>query len=259
MNKDEALEHLRSDPLRHIVSLKMLAQYGQHMKLEFRQIGDEWALLSLLPTHVSEYDSMTYPAARFVALIDGNSEQVKLDMLEGLPRTEIVLKTYDEQVKKYAISRLRADSVAAFVSFTSTGDMTACPASDTTASGKLTSAAVAAFGQNCYGFDELSRYFREGAKWFGIYSDVNLASACFVFRNFENVWEIAGVFTDPGKRRQGLGARVVSAALAYLLTRNLLPRYQVIATNTPSIRLAEKIGLREFIRIEHLHIRRTAT
>ncbi len=79
-------------------------------------------------------------------------------------------------------------------------------------------------------------------------------TACFVFQNFGRVWEIAGVHTEPGHRRRGLGACVVGAALRHLLAAGALPRYQTSATNDASLALARSIGLVEFLRIEHLEI-----
>jgi len=71
---------------------------------------------------------MAYPTARFVALVDGNSQQLKLDALDALPDTDFVLKTYDQQLKRYAIDHFRCEAVATFVSFTSnaSGSQRAC-------------------------------------------------------------------------------------------------------------------------------------
>jgi ribosomal protein S18 acetylase RimI-like enzyme len=65
------------------------------------------------------------------------------------------------------------------------------------------------------------------------------------------VWEIGGVHTIPSARRRGLARRVVQTALATLLATGRTPRYQVEATNTASIQLAEALDLAVCLRFEH--------
>jgi GNAT superfamily N-acetyltransferase len=110
------------------------------------------------------------------------------------------------------------------------------------------------FAWNGYAAAELERYFAGGAHAFGIDIDGAVAAACFVFQNFEAVWETAGVHTAVRHHRQGLAARVVRAAVQHLLERGLCPRYQTEASNRDSIELARHVGLVEFLRIEHLTV-----
>lgn len=51
--------------------------------------------------------------------------------------------------------------------------------------------------------------------------------------------------------RQGYACRVVQSALDILLEQGYIPHYQVEATNLPSVRLAETIGLVLCLRFEH--------
>jgi RimJ/RimL family protein N-acetyltransferase len=110
------------------------------------------------------------------------------------------------------------------------------------------------FGQNGYSRAELERYFADGARWFAIERAGRAVAACFVFRNFGPVWEIAGVHTDVRWRRQRLAARVVQAAVWHLLAAGARPRYQTATSNQASIELARRVGLFEFLRIEHLRL-----
>jgi predicted GNAT family acetyltransferase len=57
----------------------------------------------------------------------------------------------------------------------------------------------------------------------GVYASPGAQSAGFVFRNFESVWEIGGVFTHPEFRRHGLARQVVAAALSYLIEHGQIP------------------------------------
>lgn len=79
-------------------------------------------------------------------------------------------------------------------------------------------------------------------------------SLCFVFRNYGAVWEIGGVYTAENSRGEGLAGKVVRTALAELAKRNMLPRYQVSADNSASIRVAEKLGMQCFMTLTH-HLR----
>ena len=103
----------------------------------------------------------------------------------------------------------------------------------------------------------MERYFRDGARWFGAEAEGQLASACFAFQNYGDVWEIGGVYTEPRHRRKGLARRVVGSALAYLLSRRLTPRYQVKWDNLASIQLARGAGLKEFLTVNHYRIAAT--
>jgi GNAT superfamily N-acetyltransferase len=98
----------------------------------------------------------------------------------------------------------------------------------------------------------MSSYFAAGAALaFTIYRDTAAVAACFAYPNFGSVYEIAGVYTIPSARRQGYARQLVESALHMLALRQCIPRYQVHEDNYASIRLAEAIGLRRFVTIEH--------
>ncbi len=93
MTPVDAIALLRSDPLRHIVTLKMLSLYGATMQLHFAEDASGWALVSELPLGVFPYDAAAYGNRGFVVLVDGSSDLLKLSLLERLPRERRVLKT----------------------------------------------------------------------------------------------------------------------------------------------------------------------
>jgi GNAT superfamily N-acetyltransferase len=247
-----ALALLRSDPLRHIVTLKMIHVGGAAIECRLREDKDGWGLLSLFSTRVFEYDQQTYPDRDWVALIDGTSALAKSKLLDELPRGALVVKTYDPAIKEFLVRAHLAAPVRSFVSFTSPpGSPRRSPAPAIVESAKLEPAVAAMFAANGYVDIELARHFADGARWFGIAQAGRVVSACFVFRNFETVWEIGGVFTQPDRRRQGLARQVVAAALDYLHQSRRLPRYQVRTDNLASIDLAKAAGLTEFLRMDH--------
>jgi GNAT superfamily N-acetyltransferase len=253
-NQDRGLilSRLGRDVLRHIVTLKMLRLHGEAMELRFNEDGGGWALLSLLPVRVSDFDRQAYAGEEYVVLVDGTSGSAKEALLEALPRARLVIKTYDEAVGRFASDRLRATRVRSFVSFTAAGAAPplAVPAG-VSESGILVPEIARMLSTNGYLAAELAGHFAAGARWFAVQEAGRNVSAGFVFQNYDDVWEVGGLFTEPGWRRRGLARRIVTAALGHLAGRRLVPRYQVRSDNVESLRLAESAGLREFLRVDH--------
>lgn len=253
---------LRSDPLRHVVTLKMIHMYGSAVTTTLVEDASGWALLSRLPTSVSDYDRHAYPETEEVVLIDGTSATGKRGLLDTLGARPAVVKTYDDVVRDHLVRRLGATPTRAFVSFTASSAPlrgAAIPGGEAAArevveSSDLTDDAIRMFAENGYGPAELARYVADGATWFGVRRDGRLVAACLAFRNFHPVWEIGGVFTEPEHRRQGHARSVVARALSHVLGRGLIPRYQVDSNNRESLRLAEAAGLRVFVRIDHYRL-----
>ncbi len=250
------LPRLSADRLRHIVTLKMLHLYGDQVQVVPLEDASGWALMTLLPTQISDFDRHTYPTTELVVLIDGSSIKNKIELLQGLPDAPLVVKTYDEPIKLYLRSQFQAEPALSFISFTATG----APPQVSTPIEVIESTtpddeATRLFSYNGYEPAELARYFADGARWFGIREGGRLISVCLVYRNFETVWEIAGVYTEPDRRAQGHARNVVRAALAHLLASGLIPRYVVRFDNTASIRVAEAVALKEFLRVDHYLVR----
>lgn len=258
-NHDRMLAWLRGDVLRHIVTLKMLRVGGAAIDCRLREDADGWAVLSRFSTQVFEYDRQTYAGREWVVLIDGTSAAAKAKLLEGLPRSGLVIKTYDAAVKEWLRRKYGAKSVRSFVSFTGApSDPRCAPTGKIIESATLAPEIAAMFAANGYEASELARHFADDAHWFGIQDAGKMVSACMVFRNHEIVWEIGGVYTLPERRRQGLARQVVAAALEYLHQTQRLPRYQVRSDNLASLGLAKAAGLKEFLRMEHLLVDATA-
>ncbi len=243
---------LEQDVLKNVVTLKMLDSYGSSMTLRLFQEGDSWALQSLLPSADSDWDRKAYPDARLIGFVDGNSAIRKLEALTTLPKDSLVIKTGDQQVKDFVARLPGVTRTTTYRSFTSPagssgnrGEAVIPPASGRDA------AAWGLFLRNGYEPDELQRYFDNDARWFGIHDGGQLGSACFVYRNYKTVWEIAGVYTIERCRKRGLGRTVVRSALAHLAQERRVPRYQVRGDNAASIALAQSCGLQEFLQVDH--------
>jgi GNAT superfamily N-acetyltransferase len=258
MTRERAIAWLESDPLRHVVTLKMLASFGEQMELRLREGDDGWALAALLPTSAFEYDARHYADVPLAVLLNGSSAALQLALLAEL-RGGFVLKLSgdigDDAVRRFVRERLGALPVRSFTSFTAAPGLVLDVSNAVVGSALLDAPARELFRQTIYDESELGRYFADGAHWFGLRQGSRLVSGCFVFRNFGAVWEVAGVFTEPAQRRHGLAAEAVRAAVTHLLARGLRPRYQVESSNQPSVALAQRLGLSEFIRVEHFVVR----
>ena len=106
-------------------------------------------------------------------------------------------------------------------------------------------------GESQYGKDEFQLHLSRGAQWFAIRENDRIQSICFVYKYFGKIWEIGGVLTLPESRGKGLAKSIVSAALGYLETQGLVPRYQFDHGNIASRRLAETLGLELKLVVEH--------
>ena len=147
----------------------MINNYSSSMTLKLLEKNQKWALLSLLPTEVSEWDRKTYPTAKLIALIDGNDLGLKKRLWHEMPKAEIVFKTGDLDLKEMLKRTPGASKVDSFVSFTR--DMSSLIASkdvEVMQSDQLTPQVEELIKENGYESEELDRYFANGAEWFGV-------------------------------------------------------------------------------------------
>jgi len=255
MNVADAIALLRSDPLRHLVALKMLTLYGDQAELKLVRGLAGWALSATFPIHVTEFDRKNYPSAAFFVVMDGTDPAAMIPLLGELPRAKVIVKTSHDAVAQHAVSHQGGRALRAFTSFTGSEGVRAGNIDNVTEEVNLTQdvadALIAAGG---YGQTELDEAFEHGARSFVVRRRGRVISACFVYPNFEIIWEIAGVFTHPEHRGHGHAKSVVTAALRQLAAANLLARYQTTSDNTASLRLASSLGLREFLRVAHIAV-----
>jgi len=255
-DRGRILSHLRRDPLRHIVTLKMLGLFGRTMETRLIEDDAGWALLSLLPVRDSDFDHQMYPEAKFVVLVDGNSDGAKSALFGQLPSESLVVKTYDSYTRCY-LENHGAKPVRSFLSFTSSAPISSAPVTIPVLSSPDADPEVnRLFAHNGYSPTEVTEHFKDGACWFGVKKEGKIVAAGMVFRNFEAIWEVGGLFTETAHRRQGFARAITATAIDYLLSHGRTPRYQVRSDNIESIRLARSAGLQEFLRLDHYLIDR---
>jgi hypothetical protein len=247
----KSLEHLNSNMLKHLSTLKYLSLYRDHADVKLVEDSGDWAILSAFPTGILSYDTATYPQAKKALFLNGTSEKLKHDLLAALKPDNYILRLNEDlDLSRYNVN-FKISTGNTYISYT-------CLASDRTPgevaiqpNPEVTPEAIDIFGRNGYTPDDLTGYFRQGAQWFGFPVNGRLSSACFVFQNYKHIWEIAGVHTVESGRQRGYAAIVVHSALAYLLGRGMVPRYEAELKNLPSQNLARHLNMKEFLTIRH--------
>ena len=243
---------LEQDPLQNLVTLKMLHLHAAHLHFHFNHDEQGWALLTLLPSAHSDWDRNMYPHCTHVAFINGTSASAKVKLLRLLPKPPFVLKIADAELRAALPTLGKVSKAVTFHSFTTNPSIAPqAPDPEVQLSTAPSESALEMFRSNGYSSEELAHHFQSGAKWFGIHRNGDLASTCFIFQNHEQIWEIAGVFTDARFRRQYLAQKVVMAALHHLASNKLTPRYQCRADNPGSLHLAKSCNLVEFLQMDH--------
>lgn len=247
----DAIDTLSSEPLRHIVLLKHLLAYPDHVQVHRVSGAAGTAVLVALDVSASAYDRQTYSGAALAAFIASDDPDLTASLLRHLPRdVGIVFKLSGEADVAPVAARFRLERRTAFVSFSSAARYEPDPGIRVTS--RPGDAAYGLFAQQGHERSWLEPMLHAGKAFACVAGDDDeTPSACIAFENFGAVWEVGGVVTAPAQRRKGYAARVVGTALAELSARGLAPRYQVEEHNTASIRLAQTIGLVPFLTIVH--------
>jgi GNAT superfamily N-acetyltransferase len=246
----DVAHHLKTDALKYIVHLKMIEAYSEHLVWHVETVADLSGVLLLLPTPVNAFDAKTYPTSEWVVFLAAPSAELAERLVENVPtQSRLVFKLVDE-LSKMAVKRVfpEIERVTSYVSFTT--DETFDADEFVQISDQLDDRLLPCYQENGYTAQEMRQYFEKGAMTFSLWGKEPL-STCFAFKNYEEIWEIGGVYTTPAYRQQGLGRRIVKTAISTLRDLGRTPRYVVLETNKASLRLAESLGLEQFATTEH--------
>lgn len=248
-----ALAFLERDVLKNIVPLKMLQAYSPAITCRYLERGAEVGVLVTLPPTVFSYDAEDYPDADWIVLLSTTGPAVAEALLDLVPSSEaLVFKLFDPADRAVVARRFPLRRVTGFVSYTSRPGSEWPPVDDVAVSEALDERSLAIFVARGHNRADVRRRFEAGqAVSFVVERAGEPLALCYVYQNFGPVWEIAGVYTAREARRNGLGRRVVAAALHTLTRRGLTPRYHVNEANAPSVGLAEALELVPFVTIEH--------
>jgi len=235
--------------------LKNLEAYPDQTRVHHLSNGAANATLVLLETAASVYDREAYPATRYAALISSDAPALTTRLLDRVPAgVAVVFKVAGDPDGAVIAARFAVRQTAEFWSFTSPAPFEGdAEVALTRSPGDAAFDLFAAQGHTRDWLAPLLAGDRAFACTIGP-AEKPLA-VCFAYENYRNVWEIGGVVAPPEFRGRGFAARVVRTALAELSRRRRTPRYQVDRNNTPSIKLAESVGLQRFLAITHfLHL-----
>jgi GNAT superfamily N-acetyltransferase len=251
ISSQEGIDELAREPLRHVVLLKQLLAYPEHVKVHRVSDAKGAATLVALDTSVSAYDRHAYPEAALAVFISSDHPDLTSLLLPHVPRgVGIVFKLASEADVAPVRAHFPVMRRTAFVSFTAAGAIE--PDAGVRVTVAPGDAAFRLFAEQDHDRAWLEPLLHGGKAFTCVLEhDGETLSACFAFENYGPVWEVGGVVTAAAHRRGGLGARVVRTALAELAKRGLVPRYQVEEHNTASIALARSVGLAPFVTITH--------
>lgn len=247
----KAVEYLNSDALRHLPTLKYLSLYRDHADVKLSEDNRDWAVLVSFPTNILSYDTATYPRARKAIFLNGTSEKLKHNLLATLTPDNYLLRLNEDlDLSRYS-NRFTILAGNSYISFIGSKLPESFSETAVLPNTEITQEAAELIKRNGYTSNDLAGYFENGAQWFGLTANGHLSSTCFVYQNYGNIWEIAGVHTLETERRHGYATIVVYSALTYLLARRLVPRYDTNQKNSTSINLARRLGMKEFLTIRH--------
>ncbi len=252
----EVFAYLNADPLRHLPHLKFLHIYPDAMTCHYVEVEQAQGVLVAYDTHALPWDRIAYPQAKQVFMPATSSPAVAnvllAHILAQFPTAfPAVFKFCDDVTRDIFMAALPLRLMRTLVSYTGQRVESLSDDSSIVIRQELDADLQALFAENGYTSDDLALYFADGAFALALYEQAKPVSVCFIYRNYEKIWEIAGVYTCEDARRKGCGRRVVQKALHTILTRGLTPRYQAEATNLASLGLAESLGLTPCLRFEH--------
>ncbi|KQV31568.1 hypothetical protein ASC97_19595 [Rhizobium sp. Root1203] len=246
-----ALEVLRRAPLRNVVLLKFLQACPGGSRVYQIVRGSCAATLLIFDHRFSDFDRETYPQASASAIISSDHPDLTRELLGFVPQGEsLVFKLSSDADRGVVAEKFVLERRFAFLSYTSAG---AIPLDARAKIGTTCAAApFRLFEEQGYCAEWLGSLINAGRAFTSVVEEAGKAlAACFAFQVDGAVWEIGGVYTLPEERGRGLASRVVHAALAELERAGRVPRYQVAETNLASIRLAEAVGMTNYLTLTH--------
>jgi RimJ/RimL family protein N-acetyltransferase len=250
-DKREIVQQLERDVLRNIVLLKHINAFPGHARATLHRSDRGAAALVLLDARASGHDREAYPQASDVALISSDEPALIRELLPSIPQDGgIVFKLSSDHERDIVEEKFLIERTTSYLSFTSAA---AFPADDQVLIGETASDAMFDMFRSQHHPRAWLQPLLAARRAFTCVLNVGTEplSACFAFENHGHVWEIGGVVTSPSHRGRGLASRIVRSALAEATRRGLLPRYQASEDNLPSIRLAQSIGMTQFLSLTH--------
>ncbi|MEL7567327.1 MAG: GNAT family N-acetyltransferase [Dehalobacterium sp.] len=247
----KSVAYLKTDVRRNLTGLKYISWYKDKLTVNLVEDNQKWALLIEIPSKILSFDTANYPKADKAIFLNGTSEQLKYKLLDTLPQSNYILRLNEDLDLSVLSNRFAINKANSFISLTCSTFNVSAKDNMVTGNTLLTDEAIDMIKRNGYSESEIKNFFNNGSVWFGLTINEKIRSICFIYQNYGDIWEIAGVHTLEKERNKGYAQIVVMSALAYILERNLFPKYEVNVRNTNSIKLARSLNMKEFVRINH--------
>jgi len=247
-------ELLNKERLIHISHLKMLEEYENSIEYRLIEHGSNWGIVLLLPVASSAFDTETYPEAKYIVYLAGSDEQMIPELIKEIPNDkDLVFKIHKPIYKDAVEKQFPLIWKKAYLSYSCQSLDGHEDYPDVIKSARIDERLLPLWVKNGYTKSDIEKYFAKGASSFSIYKDNKPISTCLIFHNCYNIWEVGAVHTIENERGNGYARKVVRAALKEILNAGNVPKYQVVHTNLPSIKLAESLGMKLFLKLEHYY------
>lgn len=253
-NRELSLECLSAEPFDNLMTLKMLAMFPAECVTTLYRDESGWACLTELGAKVSAWDRNAYPRAGRIAMLDGTSQTLLAHILQTRQADSVVYKVHDRWSRAILAEDSKFSHATSFLSYSDLGqavELSGLGETRVEQHSHYDREAAALFAASGYTTQEFRLHLERGARWFTVRGTEGIVSFCLTFPIFERIWEIGAVVTLEAYRRRGFARAVVSAALGFLKTHGLTPRYQFHYRNNASRGLAEGLGLTLRLVVDH--------
>jgi hypothetical protein len=216
----------------------------------------DYALLLVLPTQESSFYSQLYPWSEQVLFPVASDATLLRPLVEPYLEEKVMFAVADSSIAEAISATAPLTKLRSYISYTADKIKSTVNIDAVKMSQSFTSECSELFKANNYSQQELDTFASWGGKTFSIKTEEGIiASACFIFPNYGDIWEIAGVQTVASQRRKGYAKQVILKAAAYILSQNKIIRYQTEHENLVSQYLAESIGMHKFLELTHFSLK----
>lgn len=252
MSRQSVITWLSKNKLANVNPLKILQQYGSKVTLHWQETGQGAMAVIVLKTADSHSFASLYPQTKLVMYVISDWPVMIHQVLNSYQtQLPFVVVFSDETVKSEAETVFDLEFKRSYLSYTANQLLANDQLEQVSVNDGIDPEAREAFFKNEYSDSELDRFVSWGAKSVILKHVDQVTSACFIFPNYENVWEIAGLGTSEEFRHLGGSSAIICRAANYIREQGNSLRYQVDSTDTDSIKLAESLGLERFLVLSH--------
>jgi RimJ/RimL family protein N-acetyltransferase len=194
------------------------------------------------------YDSIDYPGYASISIVNSENDIQLFDFIDTLPLGKNIIKINRE------LESEKFKKMNHFLSLTCSNAFYVENKKSIKSQNFVTDRFSALLENVQYTAQDVNEILLKIGKIFYIEENSIPISCCIIYKNYENIWEVGAVSTDPLHQGKGYAQKVVSKATAHILKNNHIPRYHVNKNNKKSLSLAIKINYEKFLEIIHYEI-----